>query len=125
MNAFLQERDFLLKTLESDAAAGLSNESAARNAHKYGGNRLTKENSESLLKRIWDAATEPMILMLIAAGIIALRKRLLLYVACMELRKPLQHHIDGDGIIQIPYGEEVIRNDIGGYRKVKQCAAYD
>lgn len=81
MKAFLQERNILLKTLGSNAIAGLSDESAAGNAQRYGENRLTKDNPESLLKRIWDAATEPMILMLIAAGIIALAVNIIMAVS--------------------------------------------
>ncbi len=51
---------------------GLSGSQVGENLKKYGPNTLSKQKPESLLKRIWDAATEPIILMLIFAGIIAL-----------------------------------------------------
>lgn len=72
MNEFTKGRDILLNELETDATVGLTSNHVAKNAEKYGQNRVSRQKPESLLSRIWRAATEPMILMLIMAGIIAL-----------------------------------------------------
>lgn len=72
MKAFLETKEHVCSTLGANAAEGLSDEQAKINARTYGINTLTREKPESLLKRIWDSATEPMILMLIMAGLIAL-----------------------------------------------------
>ena len=71
MAEFLEPKDSLMGRLNTDPESGLTSEQALESASKYGTNTLTKEKPESLLKRIWHAATEPMILMLIAAGLIA------------------------------------------------------
>ena len=55
-----------------DPNTGLSDEKARENAAKYGVNALPRAKPESLLKRIWGAATEPMLLLLIMAALIAL-----------------------------------------------------
>ena len=52
--------------------SGLSDEKAKENAAKYGTNSLTRAKPESLLQRIRHSATEPMILLLIMAAMIAL-----------------------------------------------------
>lgn len=72
MRDFLDDRETVLAELSSDAENGLSDGCVEENRKKYGSNALTKPKKESLLKRIWEAATEPMIIMLIAAGFIAL-----------------------------------------------------
>ena len=72
MRDFLDDRETVLAELSSDAENGLSDDLVEENRKKYGSNALTKPKKESLLKRIWEAATEPMIIMLIAAGFIAL-----------------------------------------------------
>lgn len=72
MKDFMETRAELIKNLGTNAESGLSSEKAEENRNRYGTNTLTRQKPESLLKRIWDAATEPMILMLIAAGLIAL-----------------------------------------------------
>lgn len=72
MTDFIEEKERLVAAYESDRAKGLSDEQAKKNREKYGENTLTRKKSDSLLKRIWDASTEPMLLMLIGAGIIAL-----------------------------------------------------
>lgn len=51
---------------------GLTDEMVKESTAKHGRNVLTRAKPESLLKRIWKPATEPMILMLIMAGLIAL-----------------------------------------------------
>lgn len=72
MKEFIQNTQSLIDKFETDADRGLSSQQAEKNREKYGGNSLTKKKEDSLLKRIWDAATEPMLLMLIGAGAIAL-----------------------------------------------------
>lgn len=72
MNDFLENKDALLSKFHSDPDKGLSSADVIKNAEEYGRNTLTRTKKESLLKRIWNSATEPMIIMLIAAGLIAL-----------------------------------------------------
>lgn len=72
MKDFMEKRDVLLEHLHTDAASGLTEEQAGKNRQQHGANTLTRQKQDSLLRRIWNAATEPMIIMLIMAGIIAL-----------------------------------------------------
>ncbi len=68
---FMQSREDVINRLNTNSLSGLSTKQAEYNKEKYGVNTLTKEKPESLLRRIWGAASEPMIIMLIMAGIIA------------------------------------------------------
>ncbi|HEX3026494.1 MAG TPA: calcium-translocating P-type ATPase, PMCA-type [Clostridia bacterium] len=70
MKEFLGTRENLTNQFHTDPMLGLSVGQAAQNQEKYGRNTLTKEKSKSLTKRIFEASVEPMILMLIMAGII-------------------------------------------------------
>jgi Cation transport ATPase len=70
MKDFIETREDLINRLNTSSSAGLTNQVAAQNKTLYGSNSLTKEKPESLAKRIWGATKEPMILMLIMAGII-------------------------------------------------------
>lgn len=72
VNVFQENRRDLLSRLGTDEINGLSDVQVAINTEKYGSNTLSKEKPESLFKRIWAAAVEPMILMLLMAGAIAL-----------------------------------------------------
>lgn len=72
MKEFTKTREELLSEFSSDSTKGLTPNDVKKNREKFGSNSLTKKKSDSLLKRIWDASTEPMLLMLIAAGLIAL-----------------------------------------------------
>lgn len=72
MQAFTAEKTELLATYGAGANRGLTEAQAQKNKEQYGENALTRRKPDSLLKRLWDAATEPMLLMLIAAGLIAL-----------------------------------------------------
>lgn len=72
MQAFTAEKTELLATYGTDANRGLTEAQAQKNKEQYGENALTRRKPDTLLKRLWDAATEPMLLMLIAAGLIAL-----------------------------------------------------
>ena len=56
----------------TDTNNGLPDEKVKENTVKYGTNTLAKAKPAPLLKRIWDSATEPMLLLLIMAALIAL-----------------------------------------------------
>lgn len=72
MKDFLKPKEQLLKELGSDPQRGLTGAQAEESRARHGANVLTRQKQDSLWKRIVEAATEPMILMLIAAGLIAL-----------------------------------------------------
>lgn len=72
MKDFLKPREQLLEELGSDPQTGLTGAQAEESRARHGANVLTRAKRDSLWKRIAEAATEPMILMLIAAGLIAL-----------------------------------------------------
>lgn len=72
MKVFIEKREDLISRLNTSSSVGLTNQVAAQNKTLYGSNTLTKVKPESLAKRIWEAAKEPMILMLIMAGIITI-----------------------------------------------------
>ncbi len=72
MQEFLEKKQDLIKRLGADEARGLSTQQIEKNREQYGTNILTREKQESLFKRILAAASEPMIVMLIVAGVIAL-----------------------------------------------------
>lgn len=72
MNEFIKPTEQLLSELGSNSQTGLTSQTVGENSAKYGANVLTRQKKESLFKRIFEAASEPMIIMLIAAGIIAL-----------------------------------------------------
>ena len=68
MQAFTAEKTELLATYGADANRGLTEAQATEKQRTVRRQRLTRRKPDSLLKRLWDAATEPMLLMLIAAG---------------------------------------------------------
>ncbi len=70
-DAFTQTREQILDSLNVSDHKGLSEERAVDNAVRFGENRLSRPDPESLLKKIFLNLTEPMILMLIAAAVIA------------------------------------------------------
>jgi len=72
MIEYLAKITELAETFGVDPNSGLSDEKVRENAAKYGVNVLTRAKPESLLKRIRNSATEPMILLLIMAAMIAL-----------------------------------------------------
>ncbi|BCN32329.1 calcium-translocating P-type ATPase, PMCA-type [Anaeromicropila herbilytica] len=72
MKEFMETQDALMNKFNTDISQGLTSEQASLNQAEYGKNTLTREKPESLVKRILGAASEPMILMLVMAGIIAL-----------------------------------------------------
>lgn len=72
MTNFLEQKEQLIVAYSSDEQNGLTEEQIKLNREKYGENAFSKEKPPSLFKRIFEAASEPMIVMLILAGIIAL-----------------------------------------------------
>ena len=58
--------------LEVDPAAGLDDATAARRLAEYGANELEPPRRTSILATVFEAATEPFVLVLLAAGALAL-----------------------------------------------------
>ena len=61
-----------VSSLSSDKANGLTSEQVRQNAEKFGKNEFTKAKRKSLLRRIWEAATEPMLILLFFAWVITI-----------------------------------------------------
>lgn len=72
MKEFMKPRETLLRELNSSQEKGLDRAQAEENRRLYGVNVLTRQKPVSLWRRVFEAATEPMILMLVGAGLIAL-----------------------------------------------------
>lgn len=79
MNSFQERKSETLKRLGTDPEIGLNDSEVTINREKYGSNSFTKEKGKSVLKRIFDAASEPMIVMLLAAALITLGVNLVQY----------------------------------------------
>lgn len=71
MDAHIKTKQQVLEELGVSEQKGLSEEQAVDNAVRFGINELSRPPQESLLKKIWNNLTEPMILMLVVAAIIA------------------------------------------------------
>jgi Ca2+-transporting ATPase len=69
---YLTDKIDLAKSLGVDPSFGLTDEKIKENAEKYGSNALVRAKPETLIKRIFTSATEPMLLLLIFAALIAL-----------------------------------------------------
>lgn len=80
MKEFMETKEVLLKRLSTDLTSGLNGEQAEKSQQLHGVNMLTRHKPDSLLRRIWNAAAEPMIIMLIMAGVIALVVNIILGV---------------------------------------------
>ena len=72
MHEYLKSKNEVLEELNVDREKGLSDSDVAKSKEKYGKNAFTKKKSDSILKRFILAFKEPMIIMLLAAGFIAL-----------------------------------------------------
>jgi Ca2+-transporting ATPase len=72
LTEYLKSTTELLNHFGIDKEIGLTDSQIKEHAVRYGTNTLTRQKHESLLKRVWDSSTEPMILMLIMAALIAL-----------------------------------------------------
>lgn len=71
-DAFMMSREELLAKTGTDSEKGLKPEQIEKSRSTYGTNSFVRQSHESLAKRIWDASTEPMLVMLIFAAIITL-----------------------------------------------------
>ena len=71
-DAFMMSREELLAKTGTDSEKGLNPEQVEKSRSTYGTNSFVRHSHESLAKRIWDASTEPMLVMLIFAAIITL-----------------------------------------------------
>jgi Ca2+-transporting ATPase len=69
---FLADKNELVIGFGSDLNNGLTDDKVKENIEKYGSNALMRTKPESLLKRIMASVTEPMILLLVFAALIAL-----------------------------------------------------
>jgi len=72
MNEFLSSKEEWIRRMDVDPEVGLTAEGARESAAKHGVNALTRAKPESLLKRLWHAITEPMLLILLAAWVISI-----------------------------------------------------
>ncbi len=70
--AFRMTLEELLAKTATDREKGLTPEQVEKSRGTYGSNSFISQSHESLAKKIWDASTEPMLLMLIFAAIITL-----------------------------------------------------
>lgn len=70
--AFRMAIEDLLSKTNTDCEKGLTEKQVEKSRSIYGSNSFVSQGRESLAKRIWDASTEPMLLMLIFAAIITL-----------------------------------------------------
>ncbi|MBP1737208.1 MAG: Cation-transporting ATPase, family [Oscillospiraceae bacterium] len=61
----------VLKELETNAAAGLSQREAAARLSQYGRNELSQQEKESMLTRLLNQLKDPMILVLLAAAVLS------------------------------------------------------
>lgn len=71
-DAFVMSREELLAKTGTNSEKGLNPEQVEKSRSTYGTNSFVRQSHESLAKRIWDASTEPMLVMLIFAAIITL-----------------------------------------------------
>ncbi|MCZ9887899.1 cation-transporting P-type ATPase [Brachyspira hyodysenteriae] len=72
MDSFLGSKNDILTALNVDPKIGLTEEGRKKSLEKYGANSFTKEKGATLIQKILESLKEPMILMLIFAGIIAI-----------------------------------------------------
>nr|WP_294529118.1 calcium-translocating P-type ATPase, PMCA-type [uncultured Blautia sp.] len=70
--AFRMTTEDLLSKTGTDREKGLTPEQVDKSRSIHGSNSFVRQSHESLAKKIWDASTEPMLLMLIFAAVITL-----------------------------------------------------
>lgn len=80
MKKFMEIKEALLARFNTSAERGLTGEQVAASRQTYGANSFTREKPKSLLRRTVDAASEPMIIMLILAALITLGVNIARYV---------------------------------------------
>ncbi|MGL4607025.1 MAG: calcium-translocating P-type ATPase, PMCA-type [Eubacteriaceae bacterium] len=79
MEAFQESINQTLERLGTDPKEGLNPSMVKVNQEKYGSNSFTKKKGKSLFRKIFEAASEPMIIMLLVAAGITLGVNLLQY----------------------------------------------
>ena len=72
MEYYTQTPEDALSRLDTDRSAGLSSANVKEHAEKYGRNEFTRAKRKSLLRRIWEALTEPMLILLLCAWAITI-----------------------------------------------------
>lgn len=72
MKSYQEKKIETLKRLGTDPEIGLNDNEVMVNREKYGSNSFTREKGKSTLRRIVDATSEPMIVMLLVAAVITL-----------------------------------------------------
>ena len=77
--AFRKTAEELLSKTGTDPERGLTAAQVETSRRTYGSNSFVSQSHESLAKKIWDASTEPMLLMLIFAAIITLTVNIIRY----------------------------------------------
>lgn len=87
MAFYVKDAASVLSELGSDPDEGLSPEQVRRNAEKYGVNEFTRTKPKSLLRRIFEAACEPMLLLLLFAWVITM---------VVNIVREVQHPGSGD-----------------------------
>lgn len=80
MKAFKETISHTLDRLGTNTQTGLSDTDVAENAKKYGTNSFTKKKPKPLIFRIFHAAKEPMIILLIVSAIITLIVNIIHYI---------------------------------------------
>ena len=70
MRYYERNGEEIVAEFKSDSREGLTSEQVKVNAEKYGRNEFSKAKKKSLLRRIWEAATEPMLILLFFAWVI-------------------------------------------------------
>lgn len=71
-DAYMRSKERTLEMLDVEQSRGLDDRQVAENRKTYGENAFRREKPVSLARRIIEAASEPMIILLILAGVIAL-----------------------------------------------------
>ncbi len=72
MHYYEKSAEETLEELSSDGRAGLTPEKVKANAEKYGRNEFTRAKKKSLLRRVFEAASEPMLILLLFAWVITI-----------------------------------------------------
>lgn len=72
MEYFNQTPEEVVGQFGTDKAKGLSTPQVKEHAEKYGKNEFTRARPKSLLRRIWEALTEPMLILLLCAWVITI-----------------------------------------------------
>ena len=80
MDCYDKSAQEVLASLQTDAHSGLTARQVKENGERYGRNEFTKAGRKSLLRRIWEAATEPMLILLFFAWVITIAVNVVSFV---------------------------------------------